>query len=192
MSSLLQYLNMRKVNLLSIEDQQVIEAAIAGDKIALETILIKYQKDIQRFAKRTCQTSEDAEDAVQVVLWQLHQKIQTLRVVPALISWLFKSVERECRRLLRLRQRTVSLEDNYIEQIAPQTHEDLHYDLINSLQKLPVLYRQIIILRDIQEMTTIETANLLDLPVSTIKIRLHRARHMLRAILIKAGHQLND
>lgn len=51
----------------------LIEAACAGDERALSQLLRACQPDLRRFARRTCSNSEDAEDAVQVALWQLHR-----------------------------------------------------------------------------------------------------------------------
>ena len=83
-------------------DGGLVAAAKAGDAAALDRLLAVSQPDLMRFARRTCANAEDAEDAVQAALWQLHRRIGTLRVIAAFASWLFRIVERECRRLLGL------------------------------------------------------------------------------------------
>ena len=90
-------------------DGGLVAAAKAGDAAALDRLLAVSQPDLMRFARRTCANAEDAEDAVQAALWQLHRRIGTLRVIAAFTSWLFRIVERECRRLLGLHRRTVPL-----------------------------------------------------------------------------------
>ncbi len=57
----------------------LVEAACSGDAAAVEKLLAVCQPDLRRFARRTCSTSEDAEDAVQVALWQLYRKVGALR-----------------------------------------------------------------------------------------------------------------
>ncbi|GAB7546376.1 RNA polymerase sigma factor [Cupriavidus sp. CuC1] len=74
-------------------DAQLVEAAFQGDARALDQLLIAMQPDLRRFARRTCATSEDAEDAVQVALWKLHSKIHTLHKLSALAAWMFRIVD---------------------------------------------------------------------------------------------------
>lgn len=79
---------------MSKNKQQLIELACKGDKQALENLLVICQPDIKRFARRTCSSSEDIDDAVQIALWQLYRKISMLKTVATFSSWLFRIVER--------------------------------------------------------------------------------------------------
>lgn len=79
---------------MSKNKQQLIELACKGDKQALEKLLVICQPDIKRFARRTCSSSEDIDDAVQIALWQLYRKISMLKTVATFSSWLFRIVER--------------------------------------------------------------------------------------------------
>ena len=54
--------------------EQLIKSACQGDEQALEKLLLICQPDIKRFARRTCSTSEDVEDVVQIALWQVYRK----------------------------------------------------------------------------------------------------------------------
>jgi len=60
-------------------EAQLVEAARSGDAAAVERLLVVCQPDLRRFARRACSSGEDAEDAVQVALWQLYRKIGALR-----------------------------------------------------------------------------------------------------------------
>ena len=86
-------------------EPRLIEAACSGDAAAVERLLVICQPDLRRFARRTCSTSEDAEDAVQIALWQLYRKIGALRTTATFAAWLFKIIERKCYRLFRARNR---------------------------------------------------------------------------------------
>lgn len=170
-------------------DQALIVAARAGDAVALDRLLAVSQPDLMRFARRTCSNAEDAEDAVQAALWQLHRRIGTLRVIAAFASWLFRIVERECRRLLGLQRRTVPIDE------APDTAlardpvpTGLRRDLGTMIAGLPDLYREVLILRDVEELTAPETAAQLGISTEAVKSRLHRARDMLRQKLLGAGY----
>jgi DNA-directed RNA polymerase specialized sigma24 family protein len=56
-------------------EPQLVEAARSGDAAAVERLLVVCQPDLRRFARRACSSAEDAEDAVQIALWQLYRKI---------------------------------------------------------------------------------------------------------------------
>jgi RNA polymerase sigma factor (sigma-70 family) len=78
----------------------LVSAARAGDRTAIEQLLVLYQPDVRRFARRMCKTSEDADDAVQHTLVQLSTQVSTFRQIARLTSWLFTIVKHECSRLI--------------------------------------------------------------------------------------------
>ena len=88
----------------------LIDAARTGDSQATARLLTVCQPDLMRFARRKCSNSEDAEDAVQIALWQLYRKIGALRTVATFGTWLFRIVERECYRLFRRQPKDESLD----------------------------------------------------------------------------------
>lgn len=139
------------------------------------------QPDIRRFARRTCSTTEDVEDAVQFTLWQLHRKIGTLKTISSFTSWLFRIIERECYRLFKVRQsKNIEARADIDKLSASSSEIDLKIDLTNAIISLPLIYRQVSILRDIQEYSTPEVAEKLGITVEAVKSRLHRARLMVK------------
>ncbi|WP_317204754.1 RNA polymerase sigma factor [Janthinobacterium sp.] len=168
---------------------QLIEDACKGNLAAIEKLLLISQPDLKRFARRSCATSEDAEDAVQVALWKLHRKIGTLRAVSALASWMFRIIERECYRLFRMQRKTEELTELVEEsmQHPPEPHA-LRQDLAAAMSALPAEYREVLILRDVDEFTAPEVAAHLNISVSAVKSRLHRARAMMREGLMASGY----
>jgi RNA polymerase sigma factor (sigma-70 family) len=170
--------------------RSLIEAACSGDRFAVEQLLVTCQPDLKRFARRTCATSEDAEDAVQAALWQLHRRIGALKMVEAFATWLFRIVERECYRLFRRRapDRVESAGDALPELAAPAIPLDLRLDLIAAIAALPAPYRTVLVLRDIDELTAPETASQLGISTDAVKSRLHRARAMVRERLVTSGY----
>jgi RNA polymerase sigma factor (sigma-70 family) len=170
-------------------DAALVASARAGDAAALAALLDLSRHDLARFARRACATSEDAEDAVQIALWQLHRNLGTLHVIAAFMSWLFRIVERECRRLLRLSRRAEPLEQEAaIEEASVPVPLDLRRDLSRAIAALPPIYREVLILRDIEELTAPEAAEQLGISVEAVKSRLHRARSFLREALTSAGY----
>lgn len=168
--------------------EDLIKAAQKGDSAAMLQLIKRCQPDLYKFARKTCSTSEDAEDAVQVALWVLFKKIGTLRTIAKFSSWLFRIVERECYRIFRKTPRINSLNEDRTLAIAAKTAPlELQMDLSHAIMQLPEKYRTVLVLRAIQGLTTPEVAEALDISVEAVKSRLHRARGMVR------GHlQSND
>ncbi len=174
-------------------DAQLVEAAFQGDSRALDQLLIAMQPDLRRFARRTCATSEDAEDAVQVALWKLHSKIHTLQKLSALAAWMFRIVERECFRLFSVFKKTVPLSEALEETLYPvPVPHQLRHDLVVAIAALPPHYREILILRDIEELSAPETATHLNISVAAVKSRLHRARGLMRDQLMAGSYWADD
>ena len=125
---------------MSKNKQQLIELACKGDKQALENLLVICQPDIKRFARRTCSSSEDIDDAVQIALWQLYRKISMLKTVATFSSWLFRIVERECYRLLRIRNsENIDSGFDFDSFKIAYTYIDLKIDLINEILFLQII-----------------------------------------------------
>jgi RNA polymerase sigma factor (sigma-70 family) len=167
----------------------LVEAARSGDATAVERLLIVCQPDLRRFARRACSSGEDAEDAVQIALWQLYRKIGALRSAATLTAWLFKIIERECYRLLRARRRLDGWHEandrDFYQEPLPL---ELRRDLVDAIAALPAMYRDVLILRDIDELTAPEAAQLLNISTDAVKSRLHRARAMMRERLLTDGY----
>lgn len=167
-------------------DETLLLAAQGGDTAALEQVLLVCQPELRRYAAKYCVSSADAEDAVQESLVVLYRRLSTLRFLGALSSWLFQITKRECQRLSRkMFHRTVPL-DEQLEQryLATRTDHQLRMDVAMAIQSLPDIYREVIVLRDFEELTVKETAQRLSIPAETIKTRIHRARRLIREHLI--------
>jgi RNA polymerase sigma factor (sigma-70 family) len=174
-------------------EAELLDAACRGEASALDKLLAQVRPDLKRFARRSCSTAEDAEDAVQVALWKLHRHLGSLRALPALATWLFRVVERECFRLFRALRGRQS-EDADIEAIlqAAPVPTMLRHDLARAIAALPALYREVLILRDIEELSAPETAERLEISVAAVKMRLSRARGMMRARLMEGSYWSAD
>ncbi len=171
---------------MQVDSRELVEAAKSGDIEAMETLLLEYQPTVTRFARKYCATPEDVEDAVQETLWTASRKIGALRVSTQFIAWLFRIVRNQCYRLFKNGNDdyTLDMEERIASSEAdPAQYALLQQDVIQSLSMLPVNYREVIILRDIQELTAPETAERLGITVEAVKSRLHRARAMLREML---------
>lgn len=172
----------------------LIEAAARGDAGAVSSLLSVCQPDLKRFARRTCSTTEDAEDAVQIALWQLYRKIGALRTAATFATWMFRIVERECYRLFRLRNKAEDLDELASQDLpcAPAVPTDLRLDLVRAMERLSPPYREVLMLRDVHELTAPEVAAQLGLSLEAVKSRLHRARAQVREQLLASGYWMKD
>jgi RNA polymerase sigma factor (sigma-70 family) len=163
----------------------LVDAARGGDEKALLSLISAAQPDVRRYAARNCRAA-DIDDAVQETLLLLYRRIGTLRAVTSFSAWLFAVARRACRRLLRM---SIGLPDDLPDaveaRLAHLRPEDIRIDLSRAIQSLPEHYREVILLRDIEEMSIDEIAGVLDLTRESVKARLHRARIMIREYLIR-------
>jgi RNA polymerase sigma factor (sigma-70 family) len=103
-------------------------------------------------------------------------------------------VERECYRLFREKKATEALDELLEQEIPcePSIPLDLRLDLTRALERLTTPYREVLILRDVYELTAPEVAAQLGLSLEAVKSRLHRARAQVREQLMSSGYWLKD
>ena len=165
-------------------DPALIAAARGGDADALASLIAAAQPDIRRYAARNCRAA-DIDDAVQETLL-LYRRVGTLRAVTSFSAWLFSVARRACYRLLR---RSLGWAETPAEDAeARLVHlpaDDIRLDLSRAIQSLPQHYREVILLRDIEEFSIDEIAGVLGLTRESVKARIHRARLMIREYLVR-------
>jgi RNA polymerase sigma factor (sigma-70 family) len=128
---------------------------------------------------------------VQETLWLLHRRVGTLRALGSISGWLVAVVRRECMRMAaRAMGKPVDLDEASLnaaneERLAHLPQDELRLDLSRAIQSLPENHREVVLLRDIEEMTVDEIAATLKLTRESVKGRLHRARALLREYLLK-------
>jgi RNA polymerase sigma factor (sigma-70 family) len=136
---------------------------------------------VRRFAHTLCSTPEDAEDAAQEALIVLYRKIGTLRATAALGSWMFQIVRNECIRRSRFVFRkpiSAAMVESSAEDAALARLEIER--IVDSIAELPAEQRAVLVLRDIQGLSGVATAQALGLSRGAMKSRLHRGRETLR------------
>ena len=159
---------------------------MAGDHDALVRLLEITQPDIRRFARQQCRTS-DMDDAVQEALWLLYRRVGMLRAAGALPAWLLTVVRRACLRLARAALPADVQADDMADDLRLSTRPapDLRMDVAAAIGSLPPHYREVVLLRDVEEMSVDEIGAALALTREAVKARLHRARALLREYLLR-------
>jgi RNA polymerase sigma factor (sigma-70 family) len=166
-------------------DPSLVEAARGGDADALVSLIAIAQPDIRRYAARNCRAA-DVDDAVQETLLLLYRRVGTLRAVTSFSAWLFAVARRACLRLLRRSAGVANAAADDMEgRLAHLAPEDIRIDLSRAIQSLPDHYREVILLRDIEELSIDEISGVLGLTRESVKARIHRARLMIREYLLR-------
>jgi RNA polymerase sigma factor (sigma-70 family) len=167
-------------------DQDLFAAAQAGDRAALERLLLQLRPDIQRYARFQCYASSSLEDVVQEALIVVYRRVGSVRSPAALGAWLVKVVARLCAlpalMLMRSVEELKTVEDS--ARFAHMPADQLRMDVSRALAALPEHYRQIILLRDLEELTIAEIGQRLSMSVEAAKSLLRRARAAARQQLI--------
>lgn len=193
-------------SLASDRDAALIAGLQAGESSAFETLLRDYGPRLLRLARRLLPNEEDARDALQDAMVNVYRSIANFESGSALLTWLHRIVVNSA--LMKLRTRKRHPEED-IEQYLPRFLEDGHQRVPSTpwtksapesaqsvlereelretvraaIDKLPEAYRIVLQLRDIEELSTAETAEILGVTKNVVKIRLHRARQALRTLL---------
>jgi RNA polymerase sigma-70 factor (ECF subfamily) len=169
--------------------EDLLAAAQSGDVGALGQLIQRHRQGVYRYGLQVCRTTEDAEDAVQETLWAATRAIKTFRgSASSIVSWMFTIVRRECLRLIEGRRRApVGLSGTEDELPADSAGIDDAIGerrraelLASALGSLDPIHREVVLLRDIQELSAPEAAARLGISVEALKSRLHRARVNLR------------
>lgn len=185
------------------QDQLLVSRLQAGDQLAVQELADKYGPRILQLAVRHMRNREDAEEVTQDVLLKVHQKIGLFRGDAALSSWIYRITfntamsrlrqNRSARLAAEERDRALAREDAANELRQPRETADwshmpdeellraqLRVAFDRAVADLPEIYRQPVVLRDIQGLTTEEASSRLKLKDQTLKSRLHRGRLLLR------------
>lgn len=162
----------------------MIAAARNGDTDAMDQLLSITQPDVRRFAMKHCKIS-DIDDAVQEVLLTISRRLESLRIMAAFSSWVFKSTQRECRRLGKATINYDPFEEGILEEwIDHRPNAELLFELANTLGKLPSEFREALLLKDLQQLTLQELADETGISLPAAKSRVRRARLAARSLLL--------
>ncbi len=186
----------------------LIERLRDGDATALEALMSRYAPRVYRVARGITRTDADAEEVVQDVFLTLATRIDRFEGRSALGTWIYRIATNAA--LVTLRRKRAQLEVS-LEEHLPRFKEDGHRDgersylladwsqnpdaelldgearavLSRAIERLPDPYQAVLVLRDVDELSNDEAAEILGVSIATIKSRLHRARMALREQLTR-------
>jgi RNA polymerase sigma-70 factor, ECF subfamily len=174
-------------------DCEVIQRVKAGDTALYEIIMRRYNQRLYRIARAILRDDAESEDVIQDAYVRAYQHLDQFAGDAPFANWLTSIAVHEALRRLRLRNRNQQLDGLDHDEEGAMTIVETSLDpeqrasagelrqlLEEAVLDLPDRYRTVIMLRDIEELSTSETAAALDLTEQNVKVRLHRGRAMMR------------
>ncbi len=186
------------VPMAEIDDRQAITEVARGNREMFEVIVRRYNQLLYRLGMSYLRQHEQVEDAMQNAYLKCYLNLRQFRGGSSFSTWLCRVMINEC--LMQLRRRKAGREELFTEQLpedlpdhtsqagaATLNSREMKILLETSISKLPRKYRAVYMLREVQQLTTTETARTLGITKENVKVTLHRAREMLKARLLQSA-----
>jgi len=182
-----------------LSDDDVVRRVLAGETALFEALMRRYNQRLYRVARAILRDDSEAEDVMQHAYVQAYTHLGQFAGRSSFATWLTRIAVHEALARARRRRRdlpthplaepgeeamvTLKSEDPNPEQLALQG--ELCALLESSIEGLPVAYRSVLVLREVEGLSTAETADCLEITEDAVKTRLHRARALLREELFE-------
>jgi len=182
-----------------LKEKEILERVHSDDDTGFDLMVDAFAPMIYRYALRMCGNVDEAEDILQDTFLTAKEKIEQFRGEGRLRNWLFTIAGNTCRQRQRKlsdkKRNELNIDDvlpSYDDSIEPSSlswrvdpvkqilNEELKERLESAIAALPAPNRSVLILRDMEGLSTRETANAMDITEETVKVRLHRARAFVR------------
>ncbi len=177
-----------------MSDEELIEQTLTGNQDAFAELVTRYQDRLYNVVYHIVNDREEACDIVQETFLQSYTNLSRFRQSSRFYTWLYRIAFNISIGTLRQKKRKVSMEqilDDYGECLASKdespehkmTSEESSRLLWEAINRLPSEYRTPLILREMEEASYEEIADILHVPVGTVRSRLHRARLALKDLI---------
>ncbi|MHC4290988.1 MAG: RNA polymerase sigma factor [Planctomycetota bacterium] len=189
---------------ISLDDMTLVRYCQNGDSEAMSCLIVKYQDRVYNTIYKICQNRDDAAELTQDTFVKVLENINTFRRESSFYTWLFRVAVNltlnYCKRRLKLSPVSLDAENERLEndkgKLAAMLADPSGQDpariaqqrevvqiIVNTIGQLARDYRVVLVLRDIEQMSYAQIAEVLCIEVGTVKSRLSRARTMLRELL---------
>ena len=187
-----------------LSDSALVERIATGDQLAFEAVMRKYNGKLYRIARAILKNDSDAEDVLQDAYLDAYRHIREFRGGSELATWLTRIVINQALMRVRKERRRSSIipfrsalmheTDSPEAQVPDQQSESPSASAIRAetrrmlerrIDELPVAFRTVFIMREVEEMSVEETARCLSITPATVRTRLFRARALLREALAR-------
>lgn len=175
------------VNPRGLEDAWFLERCRRGDEAALATLITRHRARLIRVAANILRDANEAEDVAQEAFLKAFRELPSLREDRAFSGYIYRICVRLC--MDRLRQRKPEpAEFEFIEESAGRAVEN-RIVVQRLLKELTPDLRATLVLREMEQLSYEEIAEVMNVPVGTVRSRLHVARERFRQLWIKANRE---
>lgn len=183
-----------------MEEKELIRACRSGDESAFEALIRMHENKVYTLCRRMCRDEDNALEAAQDTFLAVWRGIGSFREDSAFSTWLYRLATNACLDILRREKKHgggVSLDDEEthldLQDSAPQPEEALERSetqriVREALYALPDGYREVLLLRETEQLSYQEISESTGLELGTVKSRINRARLMLRNYLAASGN----
>lgn len=181
------------------EDLLLVERCKTGDQLAYEQLVRKYRNAVYNLCRKMVRNSEEAHDMTQEAFVKTFRNLDKYNPIYAFSSWLFKITSNLCiDHIRKQRMKMLSIDAPVEGEEGPITRDlldpgltpdmiseksELRQAIRGAIDQLPQHYRVILLLRHQEQLSYDEIASRLDIPLGTVKARIHRAREGLKGHL---------
>lgn len=178
----------------TLDDAEVVRRVLAGEPALFEVLVRRHDTRVYRTVRAILRDEDEAEDAMQAAWVSAYQHLGAFAHASSFTTWLLRIAANEALGRLRKRSHLVALDDEDDDgggTMDPRAEDPEEraaaHEAIRLVERaadgLSPAYRSVFVLRDVEQLSTAETAAALGLSEETVKVRLHRARAMLRRTL---------
>jgi len=190
------------------DEAQIIASILAGNTHEFHNLIRPHERSVYAMALSMLHNEADAEDAAQEAFLKAFRNLASFRGEARFSTWLISITLNEARS--RLRSRKAAMTDSLDQPPEGQEHispallrdwreipsqtlerKEVRQLLEEAITDLPFIYREIFLLRDVEELSVNESAEVLGITASSVKVRLHRARMMLQKKLAPQLKKVN-
>jgi len=184
------------VSFKDLDDIRLVDLAQAGEISAFEELVRRYRNDVFSFAYHFVHNREDAWDISQEVFVKTHRSLAGFRKEASFKTWLMRITSNQCKDFLKTtRKNTFSLDTagqlkDERAGIDPKTsleNKELELAIMEALNEMPFKHRTAFILREMEQLSYKEMADIMKCNIGTVMSRLHHARRKIRDKLVQRG-----
>ncbi|MGC8605264.1 MAG: RNA polymerase sigma factor [Desulfomonilaceae bacterium] len=181
------------------EDFEFVNSTLQGDFGAFERLVDKYQGKIYRHLRKMVNNSSVAEDLLQETFLSAYRGLKGFTGASSFSTWLFRIATNSALMYLRKdRPETVEYDDKVISELGDMLTPSREFvstpleillsregkaKIEQAIDQLPVIYRSVVVLRDVEGFSIEDVANIVGASIPAVKSRLHRARNIVRETL---------
>lgn len=169
-------------------DEELVRKFRAGDQGAFVALMERHERRVFNLAYRMLGRHEDAQEATQEAFLSCFRHLERFRGDAAFSTWLHRIAVNACFDMLRRRPPVSSLDDEVIEPLPAPDHSEAvaaATDVQRALLQVAEEFRAVLVMHDVQDLPLQDIAEALEIPVGTVKSRLHRGR-------VALGRALHD